>query len=159
MLELKDEITRAIAQGDKEVRELSGAVRSFDVLTVAPGETFTIPANYRAFETHFVGNDGKPRTSQYIWVQMEDGSFRKFFPSTFTKLRVVYNEDNTPTAERMTAKGTAVDEYKKYPKVKDGIDALVGKKIKYADQVAFRTRLFTTGQVGDDFVPVFDIAA
>ena len=159
MLDLQDEIKRAMAQGDRKVAKLTGAVRSTDIITVNVGDVFTIPEKYEAYETRFVGNDGKERVSPYIWVTLENGEPRKLFPSSLTRTRSVFNEDGTATGQRVTTEGTAVDEFKKHPTLDAAVDAIKGKKIKYTDKITVRTRAFGSGLVVDDFVPVFDFVA
>lgn len=142
MSTLAVEIARAEARGDKKVGGFSGAVRPIDNLGLEVGDEFTFPEKYDVYETKIGTN-----TVQYIIVELTNGQAKPFYPSTFTKSRPVYNEDGTPTGQRMHTEGTAAEEFRKHGSVNDGMNALAGKKVKIPDMRQCRTLRYGTTEL------------
>lgn len=153
---LSVEKERALKGGDKKVSGFTGAVRSLDSLTVELGDTFTLPDTYEVFEQKF-GKGDSANTTQYIFVECGKDNFKKFYPSTFTKSRAIYDEDGTPTGERAHTKGTAAELYRQSGSVAAGMDALKGKTLKVTDMVTVRTLKYGSTEVVNALIPTIDI--
>lgn len=151
MAKLEVEMARAKAAGDKKVTGFKGAQRSLENVTLEVGDQFTFPAQYEVYEQKIGDN-----TAQYIWVTLPNGNAKRFYPSTFTKSRTVYNEDGTPTGERKSTKGTAAEEYRKYGTVEEGMNALAGKTIKVTSIETIRTLRFGTTSLMNTQIPTID---
>lgn len=152
MATLEEEIKRATTNGDKQVAGFTGSVRSLENLALEKGDKFTMPNDYKVYAQKLGDNE-----VEYIWVVLQNGNAKKFFPSTFTKSRVRYNEDGTPTTERVHTKGTAAELYRKYVTVKEGMDALKGKTLEVTDIENVRTLRFNTTQLMTSQIPTIDL--
>lgn len=153
MSSLAVELKRAEASGDKKVAEFTGAQRSIENVALEKGDKFTFPDKYEVYETNIGGTH-----VQYVWIEI-NGHAKKFFPSTFTKSRRVYNEDGTPTDVRVFTDGTAAEEYRKYGTVKEGMQALAGKTVEVTDIKTIRTLRFGTTSVINTQIPTINIVA
>lgn len=152
MAKLEVEMARAKAAGDKKTTGFKGAQRSLENVALEAGDQFTFPAQYEVYEQKIGDN-----TAQYIWVTLADGNAKRFYPSTFTKSRTVYNEDGTSTGERKFTLGTAAEEYRKYGTVEDGMKALAGKTVKVTNMETIRTLRFGTTSLMNTQIPTIDI--
>lgn len=151
MSKLDVEKARALANGDKPVTGFSGGVRSLENVALEVGDEFTFPDKYDVFEQKFGES-----IAQYIWIVLANGNAKKFYPSTFTKSRAVYNEDGTPTAVRKHTLGTAAEEFRKYGTVNDAMNALAGKRVKVTNIETIRTIRYGTNQVVNTQIPQID---
>lgn len=151
MAKLEVEMARAKAAGDKKTTGFKGAQRSLENVSLETGDQFTFPTQYEVYEQKIGDN-----TAQYIWVTLADGNAKRFYPSTFTKSRTVYNEDGTSTGERKFTIGTAAEEYRKYGTVEDGMKALAGKTVKVSDMEIIRTLRFGTTSLMNTQIPTID---
>lgn len=156
---LSVELDRAKANGDKKVSGFTGAVRSLEMLTIEEGDTFTMPEKYEVYQQKVgVDANGKDRFVDYIWVSVGKDNVKKFFPSTFTKSRTIYNEDGTPTNERMHTTGSAAEVFQKASTVESGMNALKGKTLKVSKVNTIRTLRYGTTTVVNAQIPVIDFA-
>ena len=78
MAKLEVEMARAAANGDKKVTSFKGGVRSLENVALELNDTFTFPTTFDVYEQKIGDN-----TAQYIWVILEDGNAKRFYPSTF----------------------------------------------------------------------------
>lgn len=152
MATLAVEITRAQAAGDKKVAGFSGSVRSLENLNLEVGDTWTFPTSYDVYEQKLGDN-----TVQYIFIEI-NGNAKKFYPSTFTKSRTVYNEDGTPTDQRVHTSGTAADLFRTAGSVKEAMNLLAGKKVKVTDMLTVRTLRYGTTSLMNATIPTIDLA-
>ncbi|MGI6218334.1 MAG: hypothetical protein ACOYJE_00485 [Bacteroidaceae bacterium] len=142
---------RQLAYGAKKINKFTTAVRPLDNTGLEVGDVFQIPENYTVFERMFGTNK-----AQYILVEVGTDNAKPFYPSTFSKSRRVYNEDGTPTTERVTVKGTAVDEFQKYGDVNTAMESMKGKWIKVSDMEEVRTVQFGTTNLTYAQIPTLD---
>lgn len=152
MAKLDVEKARALANGDKKVAAFTGGVRSLENVALEQGDQFRIPDQFDVYEQKIGDN-----TAQYIWVELANGNAKRFYPSTFTKSRTVYNEDGTSTGERKYTSGTAAEEYRKHGTVADGMQALAGKTVKVTNLETIRTLRFGTTSLMNTQIPTIDI--
>lgn len=152
MAKLEVEMARALANGDKKVTGFVGGVRSLENIALESGDTFTIPTQFDVFEQKIGDNK-----AQYIWVTLENGNAKRFYPSTFTKSRTVYNEDGTSTGERKFTLGTAAEEFRKHGTIEEAMQALAGKKVKVTKLETIRTLRFGTTSLMNTQIPTIDI--
>lgn len=152
MATLAVEKQRALAAGDKKTTGFKGAVRSLENTGLEKGDEFTFPTgDYEVYSTK-IGD----REIDYIFVELPNGNAKRFFPSTFTKARTVYNEDGNSTGTRMFTTGTAAEEFRKYGKIEDGMNALKGKTVVVTDIKPCRTLRYGTTELMDAQIPQID---
>lgn len=151
MASLEIEMARAKANGDKKVVNFTGGVRSLENVALEEGDEWTFPETFEVYEQK-IGTS----TAQYIWITLADGNAKRFYPSTFTKSRTVYDEDGTSTGERVHTLGTAADEFRKHGSIKDGMEAMKGKKVKVTALASIRTLRFGTTELMTTQIPTID---
>lgn len=151
MAQLAVEVARALANGDKKVAAFKGGVRSLENVALEVGDQFTFPTEFEVYEQKIGDN-----TAQYIWVTLANGNAKRFYPSTFTKVRTVYNEDGTSTGERKFTTGTAAEEYRKHGTVQDAMQAMAGKTVKVTAMEDVRTLRFGTTSLMNTQIPTID---
>lgn len=152
MAGLQQEIERAEARGDKKVKGFSGNIRSLENTGLEKGDTFTFPEKYDVYEQKIGEN-----TTQYVFVDLGNGNVKPFYPSTFTKVRTVYNEDGISTGVRKYTMGTAADLFRANGSVEKGMDALRGKKVVVSDLEMVRTLRFGTQSLMNAQIPTIDL--
>lgn len=152
MANLTVEKARAIANGDKQVAGFSGGIRSLENVALELNDTFTFPTSYEVFEQKIGDNK-----VQYIWVTLENGNAKKFYPSTFTKARTVFNEDGTSTGVRKYTLGTAAEEFRNHGTVEEGMMALAGKKVKVTNIEVISTLRYNSDKLQNTQIPTIDI--
>lgn len=153
MATLAIEIERAINGGDKKVgTKFSGAVRSLENLNLEVGDEWTFPENYEVYEQKLGDN-----SVQYIFVEI-NGNAKKFYPSTFTKSRMIYNEDGTTTGERVHTEGSAAELFRTAGSIEDGMNKLKGKKVKVTNMKTIRTLRYGTTSLMNATIPTIDLA-
>lgn len=153
MLTREQEIQKAVANGDKKVAKWEGGVRSLDLQAFEKGDTFIIPENPDIYETK-VGD----RKVQYIFVEVQSGAFKKFYPSTMTKSRQVYNENLTPTGERVHTTGSAAEVFQNCGTVEEGMQKLANRKLIISDIQIIRSIRFDRPELQNVQMPVIDFA-
>ena len=151
MAKLEVERARALENGDKKVAGFKGGVRTLENVALEVGDQFTFPTEFEVYEQKIGDN-----TAQYIWVILTNGNAKRFYPSTFTKVRTVYNEDGTSTGERKFTLGTAAEEYRKYGTVKEAMNALAGKTVKVTNMETIRTLRFDRPTLMNTQIPTID---
>ena len=152
MAGLSVEVARAKAAGDKKVNGFEGAVRSLENLNLEVGDQFTMPENYEVYEQKIGDNK-----AQYIFIDLGNDNVKKFYPSTFTKSRTVYNEDGTSTGERVHTMGTAAELFRTVGSVADGMNLLKGKTLKVTDIKTVRTIRYGTTSLMNAQIPTIDL--
>lgn len=152
MANLTVEKARALANGDKQVAGFSGGIRSLENVALELNDTFTFPTSYEVFEQKIGDNK-----VQYIWVTLENGNAKRFYPSTFTKARTVFNEDGTSTGVRKFTLGTAAEEFRKHGTVEEGMRALAGKKVKVTNIEVVSTLRYNSDKLQNTQIPTIDI--
>lgn len=151
MSTLAQEIARAEKQGDVQVANFSGAVRSIENLNIELNDEWTFPENFKVYRQKIGTN-----FAEYIFIEV-NGNAKKFYPSTFTKRRVVYNEDGTSTGMSKHTLGTAAEQFRTATDVAEGMAGLAGKKVKVTKMEKIRTLRYGTDQLMDTFIPTIDI--
>lgn len=154
-----EEIKRAMLQGDEKVQsgKFSGSIRSLENPTFEVGDTWTFPEEYEIYETK-LGN-AKP---QYIWVEIEGGGAKRFYPSTLTKSLRVYEEGPDGMAvpvldaPRVVCSGKVAEDYRKFVDPNEGMAALKGKKVRVTKMTPVSTVNFTTGALKTGLVPTIE---
>ena len=152
MATLAVEIKRAEAAGDKKIAGFTGAVRSLENLNLEVGDEWTFPTSYDVYEQKIGDN-----RAQYIFIEVK-GNAKKFYPSTFTKSRTVYNEDGSSTEQRVYTEGTAAELYRSAGSVNEAMELLAGKKVKVTDVKTVRTLRYGTTNLTNATIPTIDLA-
>lgn len=148
---------RAMSAGDQlKGNAFTGAVRSLENPGLELNDTWTFPTQYEVYTTKVGGVD-----VEYIWIELENGKAKKFFPSTFTKQREVYNEAvagglPTPTGVRKFTQGTAAEEFRSHGNVAEAMAALAGKKVKVTNMETIRTLRFNTNSLQNTLIPTIE---
>lgn len=162
MSTLAIEMKRASENGDVEVAGFTGAVRSLENPGLEVGDTWTFPASPKVFQ-QTIGQGDNANTVQYIWIELENGNAKKFYPSTFTKSRSIYEDGvngGLPknTGVRVNTTGTAAEEYRKHAAVADAMAALAGKKVTVSKINTIKTLRYGTSQTQNTLIPEINFA-
>lgn len=152
MAGLSVEVARAKAAGDKKVSGFNGAVRSLENLNLEVDDQFTMPESYEVYEQKIGDN-----TVQYIFVDLGNDNVKKFYPSTFTKSRTVYEEDGQSTGQRVHTMGSAAELFRSAGSVADGMNLLKGKTLKVTDIKTIRTMRYGTTSLMNAQIPTIDL--
>lgn len=145
------EIKRAEAAGDKKIAGFTGAVRSLENLNLEVGDEWTFPTSYDVYDQKIGENH-----AQYIFIDVK-GNAKKFYPSTFTKSRTVYNEDGSSTEQRVHTEGTAAELFRSAGSVDEAMKLLAGKKVKVTDVKTVRTLRYGTTSLMNATIPTIDL--
>ena len=152
MATLAVEIKRAEAAGDKKIAGFTGAVRSLENLNLEVGDEWTFPTSYDVYDQKIGDNH-----AQYIFIEV-NGNAKKFYPSTFTKSRTIYNEDGTSTEQRVHTEGTAAELFRSAGSVNEAMKLLAGKKVKVTNVRNVRTLRYGTTSLMNATIPTIDLA-
>lgn len=153
MATLAVEIKRAEAAGDKKIAGFTGAVRSLENLNLEVGDEWTFPTSYDVYDQKIGDNH-----AQYIFIEV-NGNAKKFYPSTFTKSRTIYNEDGSSTNQRVHTEGTAAELFRSAGSVNEAMALLAGKKVKVTDVKTVRTLRYGTTSLMNATIPTIDLVA
>lgn len=151
MATLAVEIKRAEAAGDKKIAGFTGAVRSLENLNLEVNDEWTFPTSYDVYDQKIGDNH-----AQYIFIEV-NGNAKKFYPSTFTKSRTIYNEDGTSTEQRVHTEGTAAELFRSAGSVNEAMKLLAGKKVKVTDVKTVRTLRYGTTSLMNATIPTIDL--
>ena len=151
MATLAVEIKRAEAAGDKKIAGFTGAVRSLENLNLEVNDEWTFPISYDVYDQKIGDNH-----AQYIFIEV-NGNAKKFYPSTFTKSRTIYNEDGTSTEQRVHTEGTAAELFRSAGSVNEAMKLLAGKKVKVTDVKIVRTLRYGTTSLMNATIPTIDL--
>lgn len=151
MATLAVEIKRAEAAGDKKIAGFTGAVRSLENLNLEVNDEWTFPTSYDVYDQKIGDNH-----AQYIFIEV-NGNAKKFYPSTFTKSRTIYNEDGTSTEQRVHTEGTAAELFRSAGSVNEAMKLLAGKKVKVTDVKTVRTLRYGTTSLMNTTIPTIDL--
>lgn len=151
MATLAVEIKRAEAAGDKKIAGFTGAVRSLENLNLEINDEWTFPTSYDVYDQKIGDNH-----AQYIFIEV-NGNAKKFYPSTFTKSRTIYNEDGTSTEQRVHTEGTAAELFRSAGSVNEAMQLLAGKKVKVTDVKTVRTLRYGTTSLMNTTIPTIDL--
>lgn len=152
MATLAVEIKRAEAAGDQKIAGFTGAVRSLENLNLEVGDEWTFPTSYDVYDQKIGDNH-----AQYIFIEV-NGNAKKFYPSTFTKSRTIYNEDGSSTNQRVHTEGTAAELFRSTGSVNDAMKLLAGKKVKVTNIRTVRTLRYGTTSLMNATIPTIDLA-
>ena len=151
MATLAVEIKRAEAAGDKKIAGFTGAVRSLENLNLEVNDEWTFPTSYEVYDQKIGDNH-----AQYIFIEV-NGNAKKFYPSTFTKSRTIYNEDGSSTNQRVHTEGTAAELFRSAGSVDEAMKLLAGKKVKVTDVKTVRTLRYGTTSLMNATIPTIDL--
>ena len=151
MATLAVEIKRAEAAGDKKIAGFTGAVRSLENLNLEVNDEWTFPTSYDVYDQKIGDNH-----AQYIFIEV-NGNAKKFYPSTFTKSRTIYNEDGSSTEQRVHTEGTAAELFRSAGSVNEAMKLLAGKKVKVTDVKTIRTLRYGTTSLTNATIPTIDL--
>ena len=151
MATLAVEIKRAEAAGDKKIAGFTGAVRSLENLNLEVNDEWTFPTSYDVYDQKIGDNH-----AQYIFIEV-NGNAKKFYPSTFTKSRNIYNEDGTSTEQRVHTEGPAAELFRSAGSVNEAMKLLAGKKVKVTDVKIVRTLRYGTTSLMNATIPTIDL--
>ena len=151
MASLDFEIKHSIARGDEKIADFSGAVRSLENLNLELGDEWTFPETYEVYKQKIGSN-----YAQYIFIDV-NGNAKKFYPSTFTKSRTIYNEDGTSTMKRVHTEGSAAELFRSAQDVSSAMKLLAGKKVKVTNMVTVRTLRYGSSDIVDALIPTIDL--
>lgn len=155
MATLEQEIRPTKKNEPRRVTEFSGKVRSLENFDLEIGDMFFIPYNYEIWEKDL---NGTP--VQYIRVHIVNSPHdivKHLYPSVFVKHKTVYNEDGTSTGVRVGTAGSAAELFRQQKSIKQGIDALKGKKLVVSDIQYVRTLRYGTTSLMNAQIPTIDI--
>ena len=149
IITVKEELTRAQANGATFGDSFEGASRSADINNLQVGDVLTFP-------TSFVGQVGKDKqfnNAQFVIVPCKDvngaDTARRVYVSTFTKNAISFKENNGEmvAGERVYAKGSAVDAFKSVKgTLHEQMSQFLGKKVKVsAIDTVTTTRINASG--------------
>lgn len=121
-------------KGVEEGTEFSSKAIVPDLVTFEPGDVFTVPSDAIVYTVPIGKNKG-----QFILVDVKnkntnEESCKRFYPTSLNKWGMIVNEDGTKTGKRMSASGSARDEYMKAQTVDSGYRNLVGKTLEYVSE-------------------------
>lgn len=156
MATLVVELERAEARKDTTANEFTGAIRPIEATGLEKGDVLIIPDDFTGkVKTTKIGDN----KAEYILCQVEGtDQVKQFFPSTFTKSRVIYDEDGTSTGQRVFTTGSAAELFRNNAgSVQKGMEALKGKKIAVTDMMNVRTLRYGTTTLMTATIPVIDI--
>ena len=122
MIEL--EIRCALAQGAYRVQDFSEKIPGPNT-GLELGDVFTLPHHYEVFSERCFN---KPICSEFIFVKAQNGRMKRLYPSQFLRKVPSYNQDGI-LQEIVYANGSAVELFKMYSTITEGMDALKGKTI------------------------------
>lgn len=157
MATLAVEMQRAQSAGDVKVGNFSGAVRSLENPGLELNDEWTFPTEYDVYQQKIGDN-----SVEYIFVTLTNGNAKKFYPSTFTKSRAIYNEAQngglpTNTGQRAFTKGSAAELFRQHGSVAEAMAALAGKKVKVTSLDTVRTLRFGTQSLQSTLIPTIDL--
>lgn len=160
MATLEVEMNRAKEQGDVKVNGFSGAVRSLENPGLEAGDTWVMPTNPDVFKQK-IGNDGN--TVEYIWITLDNGNAKKFYPTTFTKSRSIYEDGvngGLPknTGVRVHTKGSAAEVFQNCATIAEGMQKLAGRKIVVSKVDTVKTLRYNTTTTQNTLIPTIDFA-
>lgn len=151
---LATEIARARAQGVVSIgNQFTKAIRDVELNNLEKGDVFTIPTEFDV-QSQKIGEN----TAEFIFVEVAGGNVKRFFPSTFSKMRTIHNEDGTSTGQRVFTTGKAAEDFRKYGTVQEGMENLKGKKLIITDMKPVRCLRYGTTTMNTEYVPVIDYA-
>lgn len=160
MATLAVEVKRAESRGDKKANGFIGAVRSLENTGLEEGDVLVIPTDFSDVTYDQMLNGNKV---QYVLCQI-DGTenVKAFYPSTFTKVRTVYNENGSRVEQggrpvRKYTMGTAAELFRTFGSVEEGMNALRGKKIKVTKITPVRTLRYGTTELMTAQIPTIDL--
>lgn len=160
------EVARAKASGDQPMDEFTGGVRNLDATALTEGLRITFPEDYsgRIFKT-FIGPD--KNETQYILVDSlsKEGvqSVIRFYPSTFTKQRMIYEKTEPgkplrPTGTFARTQGAAAEAFRAYGSVKEAMDSFKGKTIVVTKITPIWTKRFNAESLMEAQITTIDFA-
>ena len=137
--------------------KFSKPMRSTENMAFEVGDIITLPTPpFKVFKRAIGSN-----VAEYVVVEVKSAagveSAKQFYPTVFTKLRPLYNEDKTPTGVRETTKGTAAEKAREFVTTNEAMEALAGKKIKVSNIDIIRTLNFDRTDVVDDKIMTLDL--
>lgn len=157
MSTLTKELERDKIQSDTLVGDFSGAVRSLENPSLEVGDTWTFPTEYQVYQQK-LGN----YLVEYIWIELENGTVKKFYPSTFTKRRMIYKPAKVVgdmpvnTMKAAVTAGTAAEKFREYASVSEAMKALAGKKVKVTKVDTIQTKRFESNALQNTLIPTID---
>ena len=162
MFSFEDETKRALSAGDTQMNEFSGAVRNLDATVLSEGDVITFPTDYtgKVFKTTFGENE-----AQYVLCQCKNKegveSILRFYPSTFTKQRTVYEktEPGKPlkvTNTRARTTGDAAEHYRSFANVNEAMNTFKGRTIKVTKMNKVWTKRFDRDALMEAQMPQID---
>ena len=158
MATLEVEMARAKANGDQKVDGFTGAVRSLENPGLEQGDTWIMPSNPDVYMQKLRDNSVK-----YIWITLENGNAKKFYPSTFTKSRFIYEDGvngGLPknTGVRVHTKGTAAALFQGCSTIDEGMQKLAGRKMTVSKIDTIKTLRYGTSVTQNTLIPTIDFA-
>lgn len=156
MATLEVEMARAKENGDQKVNGFTGAVRSLENPGLEQGDTWVMPSNPDVYKQKLGDN-----SVEYIWIVLENGNAKKFYPSTFTKSRSIYEDGvngGLPknTGVRVNTKGTAAALFQGCSTIAEGMQKLAGRKMKVSKIDIVKTLRFNTSVTQNTQIPTID---
>lgn len=156
MATLEVEMARAKENGDQKVSGFTGAVRSLENPGLEEGDTWVMPSDPDVYKQKLGDN-----SVEYIWITLENGNAKKFYPSTFTKSRSIYEDGvngSLPknTGVRVHTKGNAAALFQGCSTIAEGMKKLAGRKMKVSKIDIVKTLRFNTSVTQNTQIPTID---
>lgn len=158
MASFEVELKRSESAGDvAKGGSFSGAVRSLENPGLELNDEWTFPTTYQV-RSQKIGDN----SVEYIFITLANGNVKKFYPSTFTKSRAVYNEAvnggvPTSTGQRVFTKGSAAELFRSKGSVDEAMRVLAGKKVKVTAIDTVRTLRYNTTQLQNTLIPTIEL--
>lgn len=168
MLTLEQEVARAKANGDVELKSIPGGMRSVEIQTLEKGDIITFGNEYKPYE-QTINSNGRSNKAYYVFATCQhtdasgknvgDASVMKFYTGTFTKSRRVVNKDTKePTGVTAFTKGSAAEAFRANATIDDAMKSMMGKKIKVTDLETVNCLSFDRTQVVQTSIPTLEFA-
>lgn len=160
MATLEVEMARAKENGDQKISGFTGAVRSLENPGLEQGDTWVMPENPEVF-VQKLGSGDNVNKVEYIWITLENGNAKKFYPSTFTKSRSIYEDGvngSLPknTGVRVNTKGSAATLFQGCSTIAEGMQKLAGRKMKVSKIDTIKTLRYQSSTTQNTQIPTID---
>ena len=136
----------------------TGATRDVDLNSFEKGDEFVMPTEYKVYNQKIGTN-----IAQFILVDVSNETTgvkncaKRFYPSIMWKSRAVYNDDKTPTGNRVHTTGSCAEKFREFGTIDEAVKDLAGKKIKFSDMITIKTLNFDGDTVVNTNIPTIDV--
>ena len=136
----------------------TGATRDVELNSFEKGDEFVMPKEYKVYNQKIGTN-----TAQFILVDVSNkktgtkNCAKRFYPSIMWKSRAVYNDDMTPTGNRVHTTGSCAEKFREFADIDEAVKYFGGKKIKFSDMMTIKTLNFDGDALVNTNIPTIDV--